>query len=55
MNLYMNKIVNTKNKDYIIAIDTDSIYVHFGPLVDKLGLKDIVNKLDKSCNDMFEP
>ena len=55
MNLYMNKIVNTKNKDYIIAIDTDSIYVHFGPLVNKLGLKDIVNKLDKSCNDMFEP
>lgn len=55
MNEYMNKVLKTDNHDYIIAIDTDSMYVHLGPLVDKIftGERDtakIVEFVDKLCN-----
>ena len=31
----MNKLLDTDNKDYVIASDTDSIYVTFDKLVEK--------------------
>ena len=34
MNRKMNSILKTEDKDYVIASDTDSIYLHMGPLVD---------------------
>ena len=34
MNVYLNKILKTKGEDYVIASDTDSIYLHLGPLVE---------------------
>lgn len=40
VNEYMNSIMKTKNVDYVIGADTDSIYLHFGPLIEKLGLQD---------------
>ena len=52
MNEEMNKILKTDD-DYVIAIDTDSLYVNFGPLVDKLKPKDVVKTLDSICNDHF--
>ena len=52
MNSEMNKVMKT-DKDYVIAIDTDSLYVNFGPLVDKLKPKDVVKTLDTICNDHF--
>ena len=33
MNEYLNKILKTEEVDYVIASDTDSIYLHLGPLV----------------------
>lgn len=36
MNDYLNKVLKTDNIDYVIAIDTDSMYVHLGPLVEKM-------------------
>jgi hypothetical protein len=56
----MNKICGTTNFDYVIAIDTDSNYVNFGPLVKKLGLenrptKEVVDIVDKMVRDKFEP
>jgi len=33
VNKYLNKVLKTEGKDYVIASDTDSIYIHFGPLV----------------------
>lgn len=55
VNNYLNKILGT-NKDYIIAIDTDSIYVCFDDLVKRVyGNPDdhptekIINFLDKTC------
>ena len=35
MNGYLNKLLSTENIDYVIASDTDSIYLNMGPLVEK--------------------
>ena len=53
INKELNKILKT-NKDYVIAIDTDSVYINFGPLVEKLQPKDPVKALDKICQEHFE-
>ena len=34
MNNYLNKILKTESEDYVIASDTDSIYLNLGPLVE---------------------
>ena len=34
MNKYLNKILKTDGEDYVIASDTDSIYLNLGPLVE---------------------
>ena len=54
MNAAMNKLLNTE-KDYVVAIDTDSLYVNFGPLVKELSPANAVSFLDKICNEHFEP
>jgi len=61
MNRYLNNLLQTKDVDYVIASDTDSIYINFGPLVDKFfsnltGNKTkLVTVLDKICQDKLEP
>ena len=54
LNEYMNKILKTEGKDYVIASDTDSVYLNFGPLVKKIcadkSKEEIVNFLDKACS-----
>ena len=37
MNEYMNKLLKTNNLDYVIASDTDSLYVNMEPIVKTLG------------------
>ncbi len=54
LNASMNELLDTQD-DYVIAIDTDSLYVNFGPLVKKLNPKDPVKWLDKICSEHFEP
>lgn len=54
VNNEMNKLLKT-DKDYVIAIDTDSVYINMGPLVKKLQLKNPVQDLDKLCSKHFEP
>jgi len=54
LNNAMNKILKTDD-DYVIAIDTDSIYVDMEPLVNKVNPPDPVKFLDKACSDKFEP
>lgn len=52
MNAYLNKILKTNNVDYVIASDTDSIYVNMEPMVKTLGVDDVqkvVDALDKFC------
>ena len=61
MNEYLNKLLSTKKEDYVIASDTDSIYLNLGPLVNKFfsaksGDKTaIVGILDKICQEKLEP
>jgi DNA polymerase elongation subunit (family B) len=53
VNKEMNSILKTEDEDYVIAIDTDSLYVSFNDIVNKLGLKDPVKGLDKICEEHF--
>ena len=60
VNDYLNGILLTKDKvDYIVASDTDSIYVRFGKLVEKTcqgkSTEQIVDFLNKVCENKLEP
>ena len=60
MNAYLNKLLKTDDFDYVIASDTDSIYLNLGPLVETVFAKrekssaSIVGFLDKVCEVEFE-
>ena len=60
MNNYLNKILKTKDEDYVIAVDTDSIYLHLGPLVEIIykerekTTEGVVGFLNKICEMEFE-
>jgi DNA polymerase elongation subunit (family B) len=55
MNDYLNKLLSTKNKDYVIAGDTDSIYVCFDKLVKKVNPDDPIEFLDFAAKSKIEP
>ena len=55
VNDFMNKTLGTKDKDYVIAIDTDSLYVNMGDLVKKFEPKNPIDFLDSACHDTLEP
>ena len=54
VNTYMNKLLET-DEDYVIAIDTDSIYVTFDALVSKVNPKNPVDFLDTIAKEKLEP
>jgi DNA polymerase elongation subunit (family B) len=49
----MNNLLETDD-DYVVAIDTDSVYINMAPLVKKFDPKDPVKFLDKICDEHFE-
>jgi DNA polymerase elongation subunit (family B) len=59
INAWMNKLLDT-DKDYVIASDTDSIYLRMGELVDKF-IKDksdkqkVIALMDKICEEKIQP
>lgn len=59
LNEYLNKICKTDSVDYIIAADTDSVYVSFEQLVQQhysgLNTQQIVDILDKISQQKIEP
>ena len=61
VNGYLNTLLQTEDVDYVIASDTDSIYLNMGPLVDKFfsakssDKAAIVSILDKICQEKLEP
>ena len=61
MNIYLNNLLQTTDTDYVIASDTDSIYLNMGPLVDKFFANKsgdkakIVELLDMVCGEKLEP
>ena len=60
MNAYLNKILRTTDVDYVIAADTDSIYLNLGPFVHEVfkgreaSDESIVGFLNKVCEVEFE-
>ena len=60
MNAYLNKILKTNGVDYVIASDTDSIYLNMGPLVETVykgrekTTEGVVTFLDKICEMELE-
>lgn len=61
LNNFMNKTLKTDNKDYVIAIDTDSCYVNASELVKQTygdnvpDTAEVVEFLDKAIEKMIEP
>ena len=59
LNAFMNKTLKTEGQDYVVAIDTDSIYLTLETLVEKVaGDKDTAGKIkfmDKICEEVFQP
>ena len=62
LNEWLNKTLGTGRKDYVIASDTDSLYIVLDDLVDKtFGKKDgvttekIVSFLDRAAREIIEP
>ena len=55
VNDYLNKILNTNDKDYVIASDTDSIYITLDELVSKVNPKNPVEFLNKVATEKLEP
>ena len=59
LNSFLNKTLKTDDYDYVVAIDTDSVYLRLGDLVNKMvpnaSKQKIVDFLDKSCEEIIQP
>lgn len=59
INQYLNKTLNTTNEDYVIACDTDSMYLKLSKLVEQTcsnkTTEETVKFLDNACEKIFEP
>ena len=61
VNVYLNKLLNTEGHDYVIASDTDSIYICLDLLVrsvfpsQDVPKERVVSFLDAACKDRIEP
>ena len=60
LNRYLNQILKTDDMDYVIASDTDSVYITFDRLIDKLypkgqDFREIVDFLDRLAREKIEP
>ena len=60
LNEYLNKLLKTDD-DYVIAVDTDSVYLNLGPLVETIyqgrekTVEDVISFLDKVSQTKLEP
>lgn len=55
LNGWLNDILKTKGRDYVIAIDTDSVYVSFDKMVELTQPKDPIEFLAKVADKQVEP
>ena len=60
VNDFLNKMLKTKSVAYVVASDTDSIYIRLGEVVnkifkDKSDTRKIVRIMDKFCNETIQP
>lgn len=50
----MNRVNGTKNVDYVIAIDTDSLYIDMSNIVEKYNPDDPVQYVNDACEKHFQ-
>ena len=59
LNAMLNKTLKTQDKDFVVAIDTDSIYLTLEELIEKVaGDKDTEGKIkymDRVCEEVIQP
>ena len=60
INEYLNAKLSTEGKDYVVAVDTDSLYVVLDELVNQSGIDQsenvkVVDFLDKVATEILEP
>lgn len=55
INAWLNKILKTNNYDYVIAIDTDSVYVSFDKMMKFFTPKEPIEFLNKVAEKQVEP
>jgi len=60
INEYLNKLLGTDNEDFVIAVDTDSLYITMDKLVQNVfpdggDTEQIINWLDKVSEQKLEP
>tara|TARA_Y100000034_G_C6909605_1_gene423590 strand:+ start:5730 stop:8213 length:2484 start_codon:yes stop_codon:yes gene_type:complete len=62
LNKYLNKLLETKDYDYVLASDTDSVYLRLDGLVtktfdnsQKVNREKVTKFLDKVCSQKLEP
>ena len=60
LNIYLNQLLKTDNVDYVIASDTDSIYLRLNELVckvysNKTDINQLISFMDRVCEDKIQP
>tara|TARA_B100001778_G_scaffold225373_1_gene187026 strand:- start:840 stop:2114 length:1275 start_codon:yes stop_codon:yes gene_type:complete len=60
VNKFLNKLLKTENVSYVVASDTDSIYIRLGEVVNKIfkdqsNTRKIVKVMDKFCEEKLQP
>lgn len=56
INSYLNRVLKNETwKDYVVAIDTDSLYVSLDDLVKQFSPNNTIDFLDKICQEALEP
>jgi len=59
INDFLNDAVGTKNNDFVIASDTDSVYLNMEMIVNKFGknksINELVNYIDNVCSKIMNP
>lgn len=60
INQYLNKLLGTDGEDFVLAVDTDSLYITMDKLVQKVfedqsDVDKIIDWLDKVCEQKLEP
>ena len=56
INQYLNDLAkNTNSKDYVIAVDTDSVYLNLEDIVNSNNPSDVTQYIDELCEQQIQP
>ena len=55
INQYLNKVLGTKGRDFVLAVDTDSVYICFDKMIELVNPDNPIDFLDKVAQEKIEP